>query len=63
MKGLFAAYSFAASPPLTDGEPLYGASFVKKFGSATHVLSFVSFFVRSESPFLRPDPRQRQAVA
>ncbi|WP_212491489.1 hypothetical protein, partial [Bradyrhizobium liaoningense] len=37
--------------------------FVKKFGSATHVLSFVSFFVRSESPFLRPDPRQRQAVA
>jgi hypothetical protein len=26
-------------------------------------LSFVSFFVRSESPFLRPDPQQRQAVA
>ena len=26
-------------------------------------LSFVGLFVRSESPFLRPDPQQRQAVA
>ena len=33
-------------------------------GSAQRMfLSFVSFFVRSESPFLRPDPQQRQAVA
>jgi hypothetical protein len=42
---------------------LYGASFVKGSAVQRMFLSFVSFFVRSESPFLRPDPQQRQAVA
>src|SRR5262245_53016607 len=35
----------------------------RSFSRAAHLSSFVSFFVRSESPFLRPDPPQRQAVA
>jgi hypothetical protein len=39
--------------------PLYGAFFVKKFARAANLLSFVSFFVRSQSPFLRPDPPVR----
>src|ERR1700730_18325819 len=29
----------------------------RSFDRAAHLFSFVSFFVRSESPFLRPDPR------
>src|SRR5258705_5393299 len=39
--------------------PLYGAFFVKEFARAANLLSFVSFFVRSQSPFLRPDPPVR----
>jgi len=35
----------------------------RSFSRAAHLSSFVSFFVRSESPFLHPDPPQRQAVA
>ena len=42
---------------------LYGAFFVKKFARAENLLSFVSFFVRSQSPFLRPDPRFADVVA
>ena len=42
---------------------MYGASFVKSSAVQRMFLSFVGFFVRSESPFLRPDPQQRQAVA
>ena len=38
---------------------LYGAFFVKEFARAANLLSFVSFFVRSQSPFLRPDPPVR----
>src|ERR1035437_10967162 len=36
--------------------PLYGVFFVKEFARAAK-LSFVGFLVRSQSPFLRPDPR------
>src|ERR1700747_1771686 len=44
------------------GEPCMGLLLSR--GSAQRMfLSFVSFFVRSERPFLRPDPQQRQAVA
>src|SRR5882724_2050222 len=43
--------------------PLYGAFFVKEFARAANLLSFVSFFVRSQSPFLRPDPRFADVVA
>src|SRR5258708_4199248 len=42
---------------------LYGAFFVKGFARAANLLSFVSFFVRSQSPFLRPDPRFADVVA
>ena len=42
---------------------LYGAFFVKEFARAAHLFSFVSFFVRSQSPFLRPDPRFADVVA
>src|SRR5258705_12435271 len=35
-------------------QALYGAFLVKKFASAANLLSFVSFFVRSQ--ILRPDP-------
>jgi len=42
---------------------LYGAFFVKEFARAANLLSFVSFFVRSQSPFLRPDPRFADVVA
>src|SRR6201982_1034276 len=35
----------------------------RSFSRAAHLSSFISFFVRSQSPFLRPDPPQRQAVA
>src|SRR4029077_17252781 len=42
---------------------LYGAFFVKEFARAVNLLSFVSFFVRSQSPFLRPDPRFANVVA
>jgi Malate/L-lactate dehydrogenase len=41
---------------------LYGAFFVKEFARAANLLSFVSFFVRSQSPFLRPDPRFADVV-
>jgi len=34
---------------------LYGAFFVKEFARAENLSSFVSFFVRSQSPFPRPD--------
>src|SRR5882724_1187911 len=43
--------------------PLYGAFFVKEFARAANLLSFVSFFVRSQGPFLRPDPRFADVVA
>src|ERR1700757_4806199 len=42
---------------------LYGVFFVKEFVRAASRLSFVSFFVRSQSPFLRPDPRFADVVA
>ena len=42
---------------------LYGAFLVKEFATAANRLSFVSFFVRSQSPFLRPDPRFADVVA
>jgi hypothetical protein len=42
---------------------LYGAFFVKEFAWAANLLSFVSFFVRSQSPFLRPDPQFADVVA
>src|SRR6266516_1529715 len=35
----------------------------RSFSRAAHLSSFISFFVRSQSPFLRPDPPQRQAAA
>jgi hypothetical protein len=35
--------------------PLYGAFLVKKFEQGSASFFFVSFFVRSESLFLRPD--------
>jgi hypothetical protein len=38
---------------------LYGAFLVKQFQQAAHLFPFVGFFVRSESPFLRPDPPLR----
>src|SRR6202165_5948478 len=44
-------------------QALYGAFFVKEFARAANLLSFVSFFVRSQSPFLRPDPRFTDVVA
>jgi hypothetical protein len=45
-------------------QALYGASFVKAVQQCNAwVFSFVRFFVRSESPFLHPDPQQRQAIA
>src|SRR6266403_320781 len=42
---------------------LYGAFFVKEFARAANLLSFVSFFVRSQSLFLRPDLRIADVVA
>src|SRR5205807_10198386 len=36
-------------------EHVWGLS--RSFDRAAHLFSFVSLFVRSESPFLRPDPR------
>src|SRR3954454_10556631 len=35
---------------------LYGAFIVKEFGQGDS-LSYLGFFVRSDRPFLRPDPR------
>ena len=58
-----------SSSPLLDitttatGTPCMGLFLSRSFSRATHLSSFVSFFVRSESPFLHPDPPQRQAVA
>ncbi len=47
--------------------PCMGLFFVKEFARASNLLSFVSFFVsffvRSQSPFLRPDPRFADVVA
>ena len=37
--------------------PLYGVFFVKEFARAANLFSFVGFFVRSQSPFPRPDLR------
>lgn len=37
--------------------------FLSRCSPAANLLSFVSFFVRSQSPFLRPDPRFAGAVA
>jgi hypothetical protein len=48
--------------PITAHGSLYGAFFVKEFARASNRLSF-SFFVRSQSPFLRPDPRFADVVA
>src|SRR5438046_8657710 len=42
---------------------LYEAFFAKEYARAANLLSFVSFFVRSQSPFLRPDPRFADVVA
>ena len=42
---------------------MYGAFLVKEFRHAGAPLSFISFFVRSEKPFLRPDPRFAHVVA
>ena len=53
--------TIACDPSL--GACLYGAFFVKEFARASNLLSFVSFFVRSQSPFLRPDPRFADVVA
>jgi hypothetical protein len=39
------------------GHPCMGPFLSRSFGRAAHPLSFVGFFVRSGSPFLRPDPR------
>jgi hypothetical protein len=39
------------------GPPCMGPFLSRSFGRAAHPLSFVGFFVRSGSPFLRPDPR------
>jgi hypothetical protein len=47
----------------TNGVSLYGAFFVKEFARGANRLSFVSFFVRSQSRFLRPDPRFPGVVA
>src|SRR5260370_5557471 len=41
---------------------LYGASFVKAVWQC-NACFFVPFFVRSETPFLHPDPQPRQAVS
>jgi|ERR1700751_4645757 len=58
---------FAESVPAGTSEQsavsLYGVFFVKEFVRAASRLSFVSFFVRSQSPFLRPDPRFADVVA
>src|SRR5260370_39702914 len=62
------------SPPLSGASvlsasrleplaPCMGLFLSRSFGTPAHLLSFISFFVRSESPFLHPDPQQRQAVA
>ena len=40
--------------------PCMGLFLSRSFGRAAHLFSFVSFFVRSESPFLRPDPQLRR---
>src|SRR6267154_4211640 len=45
------------------GDPCMGLLLSRGSAVQRMFLSFVSFFVRSESPFLRPDPQQRQAVA
>src|SRR4249920_289729 len=56
------------SPPLSGASvlsasrleplaPCMGFCLSRSFGTPAHLLSFISFFVRSESPFLRPDPR------
>ena len=42
---------------------LVWGSFCQGVPRAANLLSFVSFFVRSQSPFLRPDPRFADAVA
>ena len=54
-----------AAPPYVPSiaVSLYGAFFVKEFATAANRLSFVSFFVRSQSPFLCPDPRFADVVA
>ena len=60
----------ARSPPYRLHKPLQesrnpcmGLFLSRSFSRAAHLSSFISFFVRSQSPFLRPDPPQRQAVA
>src|SRR5215468_3043403 len=45
------------------GDPCMGLLLSRGSAVQRMFLSFVSFLVRSESPFLRPDPQQRQAVA
>jgi hypothetical protein len=47
----------------SGGDPCMGLLLSRGSAVQRMFLSFVSFFVRSESPFLRPDPQQRQAVA
>jgi hypothetical protein len=42
---------------------LYGLFLSRSFSRAAHLSFFVSFFVRSESPFLRPDPKPSRAGA
>ena len=65
----FQAFNGSVSLPVagynynSDWTPCMGLFLSRSFSRATHFSSFVSFFVRSESPFLHPDPPQRQAVA
>jgi hypothetical protein len=47
----------------SDWTPCMGLFLSRTFSRAAHLSSFVGFFVRSESPFLHPDPPQRQADA
>ena len=43
----------------SDWTPCMGLFLSRNFSRAAHLSSFVSFFVRSESAFLHPDPPQR----
>ena len=52
-----------APPHHTSRGFLVWGFFCQGFRKAAHLLSFVSFFVRSKSPFLRPDPRLADVVA
>ena len=53
----------AAPPTCPSRGFLVWGFFCQGVRKAAHLLSFVSFFVRSKSPFLRPDPRLADVVA